>query len=168
MKGLARLNASSPTESERSWKSTRESKERGRVQDIWRDDRAVVKQQINTSILLALSFSAATVEKSADREEQIVWESRDQYGKQLPFDSPLSHNDLASISCWSSITCQWKTALRVSVWVHVCVCTFLWRSKLSEHILNCVSTCFIALVDYIWLQGLTCKTHAVEWQDLTE
>lgn len=111
MKGLSRLNASARTESERSWKSKRESKEGGRVQDIWRDDRAVVKQQINTSILLALSFSAAKVEKSADREEQIVWESRDQYGKQLPFDSPFSHNDFASISCWSSITCQWKSVL---------------------------------------------------------
>lgn len=41
-------------------------------------------------------------------------------------------------------------------------------SYISGHILNCVSTCFIALVDYIWLQSLTCKTHAVEWQDLTE
>ncbi len=65
-----------------------------------RDNRAEVKQQINRSILLALSFSAATVVKSADQEEQIVWELRDQRAKQLLFDSPFCHSNFASISCW--------------------------------------------------------------------
>lgn len=51
--------------------------------------RSGVKQQINKSILLVLSFSVVTVVKSADQEEQLVWESRDQCGKQLLFDSPL-------------------------------------------------------------------------------
>lgn len=137
MKGLPRPNACARTESKRSWKSKRESKERGRVQDIWRDIGAVVTQQINKSILLALSFSAATVEKSADQEEQIVWESRDQYGKQLPFDSPFSHNDFASISCWSSITCQWKSVLSC-VHLNRCRKLYIWTyTQPCVHMLYC-------------------------------
>lgn len=57
-----------------------------------------VNQQIDKKEHWLCHFSAETVVKSADLEEQIVWESRDQCGKQTRFDSTFTGTDVISMS----------------------------------------------------------------------
>lgn len=109
-------------------------RERGWVQDIWRDNRAGIKQQINKSILAALSFCAATVLwKVLTGRNRLCGNQGISVANNCclihPSVTPTLHQWAVDPASPANKTFQ---STRVPVSINVCVCTFCLVTKLMQ------------------------------------